>query len=135
MAMLSPVYQIKIIRKQRVVNKKNIMDTPAITKVEEVIKFLKDNNFDVDKICIKANFNKIDNILQRVNTPDKKFVACAQTHEVKTVVSAIEGIISPAKPTNPTVKEAVEATCEEFKNIGDKPRIPFYVAVLKRLSY
>jgi hypothetical protein len=111
------------------------MDTPAITKVEEVIKFLKDNNFDVDKICIKANFNKIDHIPQRVNDPDKKWVACEKPHEVKTVVDAINAIISPAKPTNPTVKEAVEATCEEFKDISKKPRIPFYVAVLKRLSY
>ena len=109
----------------------------TITKLEGVIDFFKNNKFDVDKICIKANFNKIDNIPQRVNSSDKELVACAQPHEVKTVVSAIKGIISPAKPTNPTVEKAVEDTCAEFqlKNIDDKPRIPFYVAVLKRLSY
>lgn len=112
------------------------MTTPAITTIEEVIKFLKNNNFDINEINIKKKFNSIDNIEQRVNTPDKQWVACEQTHEVTTVVNAIKHIISPAKPTNPTVEEVVETTCEEFqsKNIDKKPRIPFYVVVLNNLS-
>jgi hypothetical protein len=125
------------------------MTTPAITEIKEVIKYLKDNNFDIDEVRITAKFNLIGNKIQRVNSPDKKWVSCSesQPHEVEAAVSAINGIISHAindiisnalanSTVEKAVKKAVKSTCDEFKSkdIADKPRIPFYVVVLHKLS-
>lgn len=98
-----------------------------LTKVQA---YLKDLSITNERI--KECYNLIDDPKSRVNTNDRKWVACEQDHEVRTVVAAMDEILNE-KYTTSAITTAVERTCNQFKDVTHKHRIPFYVLVIDKL--
>ncbi|MDX4069847.1 MULTISPECIES: hypothetical protein [Arcobacteraceae] len=106
---------------------------------------LKDVQEYLSKILSKERveecYNLISNPQNRVNSPDKKWVAYeTQASENQTVVNAIQEILvnnlpSWSIPLLNDIKKAVDEVGILFENsnIEMKPRIPFYVLVLNKL--
>ncbi len=105
-------------------------------KLTEVQEYLK-NILSAQRVeqCYKL----ISNPKERVNTEDKKWVACEQEHELKTVVNAINKILEDdghgLSNDQDVLLNIIEEICELFQKNGitNKPRIPFYVLVLDRV--
>ena len=98
--------------------------------LEDVQEYLK--NLTISDTRIKKCYDLISNPASRVNTEDKKWVACHQDHEVSTVVDAIDKILDEKYATS-DMTDAVVKTCEQFNKVTNKPRIPFYVLVIDKL--
>ena len=98
--------------------------------LDEVQEYLSDLAITNDRI--KECYDLIDDPKSRVNTEDKKWVACEQEHEKATVVDAIDEILDERYATS-VILEAVIATCKQFENVSHKHRIPFYVLVIDKL--
>ena len=99
----------------------------TLEKVQEYLK-----NLTISNARIKECYDLISNPEDRVNTADKKWVACEQDHEVSTVVDAIDEILDEKYSTS-DISDAVSKTCTQFKEVTHKHRIPFYVLVIDKL--
>lgn len=106
--------------------------------LDEVQEFFRDGSFALEESRIEQLYAMIDNKASRINDFDKQWVACAQDHEIETVVTAIQEIRDEGAfrriTTHDPIMEKVLATCEEFKDYTHKPRIPFYILVLDKLE-
>lgn len=99
-------------------------------KLEEVQEYLKE--LSITNVRIKECYNLISNPANKVNTEDKKWVACEQEHEKITVVDAIDDILDKKYATS-NILDAVTSTCAQFAKVSHKHRIPFYVLVIDKL--
>jgi len=98
--------------------------------LKEVQEYL--SNLSISKDRIKDCYDLIDYPISRVNTEDKKWVACQQGHEKSTVVDAIDEILDEKYLTS-DIQDAVTTTCKQFEKVTHKHRIPFYVLVIDKL--
>lgn len=117
----------------------------TIYKLEHVKEYLEDKSYDplninfyVPEDRIEECYNLISNPFNRVNSPDKQYVACVtQGFEEQTTIDAIKKILSDNgySSTENNIKVKAEEVCKIFQNsnINDKPRIPFYVLTLDKL--
>lgn len=95
----------------------------------------------LSKKRVEECYNLISSPQNRVNSPDKKWIAYeTQASENQTVVNAIQEIFinnlpSWSIPLLNDVKNAIDEVGILFENsnIEMKPRIPFYVLVLNKL--
>lgn len=105
-------------------------------ELEEVKEYLKDI---LDEDRIEECYSLITNPKLRVNSDDKKWVACSQETELINVFNAICEILNIEGNNKNTLKESyieiIQDICLEFVNleITHKPRIPFYVLVLDKI--
>ena len=105
-------------------------------KLEEVKEYLK-NVLDAERIekCYKL----ITNPELRVNSDDKRWVACSQETELITVFNAICEILNINKNDRNDFQdsylEIIQDVCLQFVEwkVNNKPRIPFYVLVLDKI--
>lgn len=105
-------------------------------ELEEVKKYLKDI---LDEDRIEQCYNLITNPELRVNTRDKKWVACEQSSELTRVFNAICEILNINENERNNLQdsfmEIIQDVCLQFVNWQEtfKPRIPFYVLVLDKI--
>lgn len=97
-------------------------------KLEEVQKYLEEL---LTKERVKQCYSQITNPQQRVNSDDKKWVACSTEHEVESVYVGLVDIAGSS--TKEKVIDAIKKTCKQFDKVTHKHRIPFYVLVLDKL--
>jgi len=96
------------------------------------IGLIKNNEMEVFELA----YNKITAPKSRIKTRDESWVACGQRHETTKVETAIYELLDDVKylkTCKASIGEIVSDTCSLFKNkeITMKPRIAFYVLVIK----
>lgn len=105
-------------------------------KLEEVKEYLK-NVLDAERI--EKCYSLITNPESRVNSDDKKWVACSQDSELITVFNAICEILNINKNEINKFQDLyigiIQDICLKFTEweVTYKPRIPFYVLVLDKI--
>lgn len=104
-----------------------------MTDLKEIQKYLINV---IESNRVEKLYNLIQNIPGRVNTQDKRWVACiSQEQENTTVINAINEILklnNLATIDKTLLHNSINDVCTFFQqnNIVDKPRIPFYILVL-----
>jgi len=101
----------------------------SLQDVQKLIGSLDDVSISNDKI--KEIYESIPNKEVRVNTTDKKYVACTDDSELDGVKRAITKLNDASKLD---ITNAVKTVCGYLKGVHSKPRITFYVLVLNELN-